>query len=310
MAFDPKQNFTGNPFGAADMKRAGSGKKVGKILLIAVVVLFAATIALGAFTTVDEGHVGVRYQFGRIVEDDIPPGLVFKIPYVQQIVKVDVREQTYELITNAYTKDTQTVENLIIKLNYSYDESALSDIIRNVGIQNVESKLIIPQLQSVVKNEIGQYRAEELIQNRAKVQSTIEEKMSESLSQGGILVNNLAIEDIDFEDGFEEAVRAKVVAEQEALKMQNKTKEKEEMGPPNGHRGGGGSGEPENPGRRSGLRNSYRSAGASEQSRIHRTGKGEKMGRQTAPGDGGQHQPLYQLRSDHRPGVRTYCWLL
>ncbi len=229
MAFDPKQNFTGNPFGAADMKRVGSGKKVGKILLIAVVVLFAATIALGAFTTVDEGHVGVRYQFGRIVEDDIPPGLVFKIPYVQQIVKVDVREQTYELITNAYTKDTQTVENLIIKLNYSYDESALSDIIRNVGIQNVESKLIIPQLQSVVKNEIGQYRAEELIQNRAKVQSTIEEKMSESLSQGGILVNNLAIEDIDFEDGFEEAVRAKVVAEQEALKMQNKTKEKEEM---------------------------------------------------------------------------------
>ena len=36
-------------------------------------------------------------------------GLVLKIPYVQQIVKVDVREQTYELVTNAYTKDTQTV---------------------------------------------------------------------------------------------------------------------------------------------------------------------------------------------------------
>ena len=39
----------------------------------------------------------------------------------------------------------------------------------------------------------------------------------------------MSIVNIDFDDSFEEAVRAKVVAEQEALKAQNKTKEKEEQ---------------------------------------------------------------------------------
>ena len=130
---------------------------------------------------------------------------------------------------NAYTKDTQTVEGIQTKLNYVYDRGELSNIIRNIGINNVESKLLIPQMQSIVKNEIGQYKAEDLVQNRTVVQESIEEKLRESLGQSGIIVVSFAIENLDFEDGFEEAIRAKVVAEQEALKMQNKTKEKEEL---------------------------------------------------------------------------------
>ena len=67
------------------------------------------------------------------------------------------------------------------------------------------------------------------MQNRTVVQESIEDKLRESLGQSGIIVVSFAIENLDFEDGFEEAIRAKVVAEQEALKMQNKTKEKEEL---------------------------------------------------------------------------------
>ncbi len=206
-----------------------SGKKWGRT--VALIVL-GVIVLLGVFSslcTVSEGYVGVKYRFGKIVDDRMAPGLNFKIPIVETVTRVDVREQIYETSTNAYTKDTQTVENLRIKLNYCYDQSALSNLIRNIGINNVESKLIVPQVQSIVKNEIGQFRAEELIQNRSVVQNNIQQKLAESLSPNGIVVTAFAIEDIDFENGFEEAVRAKVVAEQEALKMQNKTKETEEL---------------------------------------------------------------------------------
>ncbi len=190
--------------------------------IVLLIVIFSSAV------TISEGHMGVKYQFGRIVNDQLNPGLHFKIPFIENVTMIDIREQTYDMDTTAYTKDTQTVENLRIKLNYFYDKGSLSDIVRNVGIQNVESKLIIPQMQSIVKNEIGQFRAEELIQNRSKIQSNIQDKMSESLSKNGIIVAAFAIENIDFENGFEEAVRAKVVAEQDALKMQNKTKERQE----------------------------------------------------------------------------------
>ena len=206
-----------------------AGKKLGRRLLL--VLLAAALVALGSasFTIIEEGYIGVKYQFGKIVDDSLSAGLNFKVPFVQTIRQVDVREQMYQMDANAYTKDTQTVEGIQTKLNYVYDRGELSNIIRNVGINNVESKLLIPQMQSIVKNEIGQYKAEDLVQNRTTVQESIEDKLRESLVQSGIIVVSFAIENLDFEDGFEEAIRAKVVAEQEALKMQNKTKEKEEL---------------------------------------------------------------------------------
>ena len=205
-----------------------AGKKLGRRLLL--VLLAAALVALGSasFTIIEEGYIGVKYQFGKIVDDSLSAGLNFKVPFVQTIRQVDVREQMYQMDANAYTKDTQTVEGIQTKLNYVYDRGELSNIIRNIGINNVESKLLIPQMQSIVKNEIGQYKAEDLVQNRTTVQESIEDKLRESLGQSGIIVVSFAIENLDFEDGFEEAIRAKVVAEQEALKMQNKTKEAEE----------------------------------------------------------------------------------
>ena len=215
-------NFTGQP---VDIKKKPPFRLVG-IIVIAVIVLI---VAFSSFATISEGYIGVQYRFGRIVSANLQPGLNFKIPFIDTIVPVDVREQIFEDNTNAYTKDTQTVENLQIKLNYYYDSAQLAELIKSVGVVNVENKLVYPQVQSILKNEIGQFKAEELIQNRATVQENIESKLSESLAQNGVIVAAFAIENIDFEDGFEEAVRAKVVAEQDALKMQNKTKEQEEL---------------------------------------------------------------------------------
>ena len=192
--------------------------------------LFRSVMGTLSVSVVEEGYTGVKYQFGRVTEIGLEPGLNFKIPFIETIRMVDTREQMYETNTNAYTKDTQTVENLQVKLNYIYDKGEIGNIIRNVGIQNVETKLIIPQLQSTMKNEIGQVRAEDLVQNRSATQESIEEKMRESLASSGIIVVSFAMENIDFEDGFEEAIRAKVAAEQQALTMQNRTKEKEELG--------------------------------------------------------------------------------
>lgn len=206
-----------------------TGKKFGRIVILVILLIVVGTVASASFTVINEGYIGVKYQFGKIVDDSLSAGLNFKIPFIQTIRQVDVREQMYQMDANAYTKDTQTVEGIQTKLNYVYDRGELSNIIRNIGINNVESKLLIPQMQSIVKNEIGQYKAEDLVQNRTVVQESIEDKLRESLGQSGIIVVSFAIENLDFEDGFEEAIRAKVVAEQEALKMQNKTKEKEEL---------------------------------------------------------------------------------
>ena len=183
---------------------------------------------LTGFTTVREGQIGVKYHLGKVTDTGLSAGLHYSIPFIENIKKVDITEQVYEVNTTAYTKDTQTVESMLIKVNYRYDTSKLSDIIKNIGINNVENKLLIPQLQSTLKNHVGKYKAEELIAFRSELQEAVEEELRQNLAYSGIIVTAVNIEDIDFEDSFEDTIRAKVAAEQQALKVQNETVAKEE----------------------------------------------------------------------------------
>lgn len=206
-------------------------KTANPLKLIAIIVptvILAVVLVFSCFRIIPEGHIGVKYQLGAIVSSDLGAGPHFKLPFIQSIKTVDIREQVYEATTSAYTRDTQTVESIQVKLNYVYDQSELSEIIRTIGINNVESKLIIPQVNSVLKNAIGGFKAEELVQGRSALQEEVENELRTSLAKNGITVTAFNIESIDFEDAFEQAVRLKVEAEQQALRAQNETVLKEE----------------------------------------------------------------------------------
>lgn len=206
----------------------GDGKKYGKIVAIVVIIFIALVVLFNCFTIVNEGFIGVKYRFGQIVNDGLTAGLNFRIPFVEEIEQVDIRQQVYATTTDAYTSDTQTVQELSLKLNYSYDKSKLSSLIREVGISNVETKLLVQNVAKITKNEIGKVKAEELVQSRADIQQKIENSLTPILAQNGIVVEAFAIENLSFDDAFESSIQAKVIAAQDALKMENKTKEKEE----------------------------------------------------------------------------------
>ncbi len=216
-------NFSTNPKQGAKIKNDS-----GKIILAVVIIVLAIMVIFSCFTIVNEGFIGVKYRFGQIVEDNLTAGLNFKVPFIEEIEQVDIREQVYSTIEDAYTSDTQTVQELKLKLNYSYDKSMLSDIIREVGVNNVESKLLVQNVAKITKNEIGKVKAEELVQSRNEVQQRIEDELKPLLADKGIIVQSFAIENLSFDDAFESSIQAKVIAAQDALKMENKTKEKEE----------------------------------------------------------------------------------
>lgn len=204
------------------------GKKYGRYVLIGVIVLLLLILLFNSFTIVNEGYIGVKYRFGKIERADMTAGLNMHIPFIEEIVQVDTREQVYAVTTDAYTSDTQSVQALQLKVNYCYDGAKLSDIIRNIGIYNVETKLLVPNVQKIAKDSIGKVKAEQLVQSRADVTAEIQTSLTEILSEYGIVVTAFAIENLNFDAAFEESIQAKVIAEQDALKMENKTKEKQE----------------------------------------------------------------------------------
>lgn len=206
----------------------GKQPKWGTLVLTALIVVVLLIVLFNSFTVVNEGFIGVKYQFGRIVGQNLSAGLNFHIPFIEEIQQVDTREQVYPVQTDAYTSDTQTVDNLQLKLNYCYDGTKLTEIIRTIGVNNVESKLLVPNVAKISKDEIGKVKAEDLVQNRSTVQNAIYNSLKETLEPQGIIVTAFAIENLSFDDAFEQSIQAKVIAAQDALKMQNKTAEKEE----------------------------------------------------------------------------------
>ena len=130
-----------------------SGKKsLSFWVLIGLVTVFVLVALFNSFSVVNEGYIGVKYQFGKIVSSDLSAGLNVHIPFIEKIEEVDTREQIYSVQTNAYTSDTQTVDQLSLKMNYYYDGTKLSEIIRSIGISNVETKLLVPNVAKIAKN--------------------------------------------------------------------------------------------------------------------------------------------------------------
>ena len=205
-----------------------SGKKAGLFVLIAIAAILLLTVFFKSFSIVNEGYIGVKYRFGKIVGDNLTAGLNMCIPFVEEIEQLDTREQIYAVTTDAYTSDTQTVNELQLKLNYCYEASQLPTMIRNIGISNIETKLIVPNVSKIAKDAIGKVKAEALVQSRAAVTTEIQGTLTEILQPYGIIVTAFAIENLSFDEAFEASIQAKVIAAQDALKMENKTKEKQE----------------------------------------------------------------------------------
>lgn len=193
--------------------------RLGVLALVATIVIF------GSFTVVNEGYIGTRYRLGQLIESDTGTGLQYYLPFVEKISKVDIRAHVYETTMAAHTKDRQVVENLPVKTTYMYDRSKLDYIIRNVGIKNVETTLIAPNVSSTSMNFVSKYKGEELTQNRSKLEAEVEDELRNELSEYGIIIADYNIIDIDFEGN----IRQKGAAEVEDQTTKNKNATLEEQ---------------------------------------------------------------------------------
>jgi regulator of protease activity HflC (stomatin/prohibitin superfamily) len=184
-----------------------------------VLIIFLLILVFNCFQVVGAGERGVVFsKFGGIQQGVRGEGLQFKIPFIQQIIPVDVRIQKAETDSSASSKDLQTVDSRIA-LNYHIAPDLAAQIYQEVGVLFKE-RLIDPSVQEAVKAVTAQFTAEELITRRAEVSIMIKEMLSERLVNRHILVDEFNIVDFNFSPVFNDAIEAKQKAEQDALKAQ------------------------------------------------------------------------------------------
>ena len=189
---------------------------IARIISRASIGLFALILIFGTFGTVGAGERGVLLQFGAVQDRVLGEGLYIKIPFVQSVVKMDVRIQKDEINASAASKDLQIVTSRIA-LNYHIDPDQVNKIWQEVGI-NYNTRIIAPSIQEAVKAESAKFTAEELIIKREEVKEQIKANLSKRLLERSIIVDEFNIIEFQFSDAFNEAIEAKVTAEQLKLK--------------------------------------------------------------------------------------------
>jgi prohibitin 2 len=173
--------------------------------------------------TVETGHRGIKTNFGQVQGPPLTEGLYFVNPFSTSIHSMDVRIQKWDGKTEAYTKDVQEA-TVAFTVNYQLRPEAAADVFRTVG-ENWSEKLVTQIVFQNLKDTIGQWDAVDLIANRLKANNAAQEAITAALGKANVIVTNFSITDFEFSRAFNEAVEAKVIAQQRAQEAQNRTEQ-------------------------------------------------------------------------------------
>ncbi len=210
-------------------KRRG-GKRVIPLAIPAA--MFAVGLVLvilipGSFHTVDAGTVAVVKKMG-VISDIETPGTYFDFWLTHKYEKYDSKVQQVEINMDAYTSDAQSMDiSMVVQFQIRQDK--VEDIALNYG--GLEA--LTNRIQSVAiertKATLSQYQAEKLIEERNAISPKVEEVISEAIGDKYYVnFNSAVLTDITFSDAFEQAVEAKMMAQQEKLQAQYENEKKKE----------------------------------------------------------------------------------
>jgi regulator of protease activity HflC (stomatin/prohibitin superfamily) len=189
------------------------------IAVVSVIIAIGIILVINPFVMVQSQQVGIVTHFGAI-DGTIGEGLHVVNPFTTEVVKMDITTQQLAAPAGAASKDLQSVSTQV-SVNFNLDSSKVVDVYREFKTE-YSTRIIEPSIQEAVKGATAKYTAEELITKREEVKGVIYQDLKTRLATRNIMVTEVLITNFDFSPSFNEAVEAKVKAEQDALASKNK----------------------------------------------------------------------------------------
>ena len=184
------------------------------VAIIGAIVVFL--IFSKPWVQVGPGERGIVMNFGAVQKLVLAEGLHFRIPVMQEIVRMDVKVQKALTDADAASSNLQDVSSKVA-LNYHVIPDKANIVYQNIGI-HFKERIIDPAILEVVKAVSARYSAEELITKRPAVSEAMRAALMERLLVHNIAVDAFSITSFNFSKTFIEAIEAKQAAEQLALK--------------------------------------------------------------------------------------------
>src|SRR6187431_2298597 len=180
-------------------------------IVIVLVVLFLVVLFLFAAVKIArEYERGVIFRLGRLLPEPKGPGLFLLIPIVDRMVKVDLRTITL----NIPPQEVITKDNVPVRVN----AVAYFRIVepKNAIVQVENFMVATSQIaQTTLRSVLGQHLLDELLSERDKINSILQEIIDEATSPWGIKVSIVEVKDVEIPSGMQRAMARQAEAERE-----------------------------------------------------------------------------------------------
>ena len=171
-------------------------------LLGLLVVLIANTIKI-----LREYERGVIFTLGRFYKVK-GPGLIIVIPFIQQMVRVDLRT----IVLDVPTQDVISRDNVSVKVNavvYYRVVDPQKAIINVERFMDATSQLAQTTLRSV----LGKHELDEMLSERDKLNEDIQVILDRQSDGWGVKVSNVEIKHVDLDESMIRAIARQAEAE-------------------------------------------------------------------------------------------------
>ncbi|MDL2223545.1 prohibitin family protein [Bacteroidales bacterium OttesenSCG-928-M11] len=189
--------------------------EIKKGLVAWCIVGFIALILLfSSFFTINTGERGVVLRLGKL-QTVVGEGLHLKMPFVDEVHKLSIRDRNLSLKTEVSSSDIQTIA-VAVDLVYSLDPNKMDYVYQTYGTR-IEETLVHPTLAEKINAIIAEYPIELFVEKRSEISNRIRTSFASQVEHNGVLVKTLLITNHDFSDEFNKAIEDKKIAEQGAL---------------------------------------------------------------------------------------------
>src|ERR671925_447780 len=180
------------------------------LVILAIVVFFVIMFLVSAVKVAREYERGIVFRLGRLLPQPKGPGLFLLIPVVDRMVKADRRTITL----NIPPQEVITKDNVPVRVN----AVAYFRIVepKNAIVQVENFMVATSQIsQTTLRSVLGQHVLDELLSERDKINSILQEIIDEATSPWGIKVSIVEVKDVEIPSGMQRAMARQAEAERE-----------------------------------------------------------------------------------------------
>lgn len=171
--------------------------------VIALAVMFLAS----AFRILREYERGVVFLLGRFWKVK-GPGFIIIIPFIQQMVRVDLRT----IVMDVPTQDVISRDNVSVKVNAVVYFRVIEPDKAIIQVENFY--MATSQLaQTTLRSVLGQHELDEMLSERDRLNVDIQSILDKQTDAWGIKVSNVEIKHVDLDESMIRAIAKQAEAE-------------------------------------------------------------------------------------------------